>query len=144
MLYWTCRVRTLSPWHGANSVTSHRSRNNPESAPHSVVMFAMVKRSSMERLLIVSSGPVNSIAWFRTSSLPNNAHSATMISFPWTPSWRRPWKWTLATGGIKNHVFVVDQIAAASVRTTGVPKQPTPPYMFEWLSLATASVPGHA
>jgi hypothetical protein len=32
--------------------------------------------------------------------------------------------------------------AAASVRTIAVPTQPTPPYMLEWLSLATVMTPG--
>lgn len=43
-----------------------------------------------------------------------------------------------------HHVRPVAQILAASVRTTGVPRHDIPPYMLEWLSEATASVPGQA
>lgn len=41
----------------------------PLKAPHSVVMLEMVSLESMDRLSKVSSDPVNSIAWLRTSSL---------------------------------------------------------------------------
>jgi len=43
-----------------------------------------------------------------------------------------------------NMTYPVAQILAASVRTMGVPRQPTPPYMFECESEATATVPGQA
>ena len=41
----------------------------PLKAPHSVVIFEMVNLESIDRLSNVSSDPVNSIAWLRTSSL---------------------------------------------------------------------------
>ncbi|KAI7506260.1 Homoaconitase [Hortaea werneckii] len=89
---------------------------SPERAPHSVVMLAMANRSSTgnERIVVVS--PVNSIAWFRTSSLLNNPHRATITSLPVTPSGRIPVKLTRAIGGICHHVRPVAQIEAASVR----------------------------
>ena len=40
--------------------------------------------------------------------------------------------------------LVMNNIAAASVLTIGVPRHPSPPYIFEWLSDATAIVPGKA
>ncbi|KAI7091920.1 Homoaconitase [Hortaea werneckii] len=102
--------------------------NSPERAPHSVVMLAIASRSSTgnERIVVVS--PVNSIAWFKTSSLLNKPHRATITSLPVTPSGRIPVKLTRAIGGICHHVRPVAQIEAASVRTTGVPKQATPPF----------------
>lgn len=56
----------------------------------SVVIFAIVNRASTGRLLMVSSDPVNSIAWFNTSSLLKRPQSATMTSFPVQPCGRTP------------------------------------------------------
>lgn len=66
-----------------------------------------------------------------------------MTSLPVTP-WRTPVKVTFAIGGICHHVLPVAHMLAASVYTTGIPKDPTPPYMLLWLSEATVRVPGHA
>src|SRR5438046_2252820 len=100
----------------------------PERAPHSVVMFAMARRSSIGRLQRVSGEPANSMAWLRTSSLLKTPQRATITSLPVTPFGRTPVSVTLAIGGICHHVRPVAQIHAASVRTTGVPRHPTPPY----------------
>ena len=47
---------------------------------------------------------------------------------------------SLAIGGICHQVLPVAQTLAASDRTIGVPKQPRPPYILEWLSEATVIV----
>ena len=65
-----------------------------------VVMFAMVRRSSTGILRMVCSDPVNSMAWFKTSSLLNKPHKATITSLPVTPGGKIPVKVTLAIGGI--------------------------------------------
>ncbi len=67
-----------------------------------------------------------------------------MTSFPVTPGLKRPASSTLATGGTCHQVWPVAHRAAPSLRTIGVPRQPSPPYMFAWLSDATTSVPGQA
>ena len=61
-----------------------------------------------------------------------------------TPFFNFPVSSILEIGGICHHVCPVAHNAAASVLTTGVPKHPIPPYIFEWLSDATAMVPGQA
>ncbi|GBD87299.1 hypothetical protein BMS3Abin03_01228 [bacterium BMS3Abin03] len=88
--------------------------------------------------------PKNSIAWLSTSSLLKYPHNTIITSLPVTPFCNAPLNSTFAIGGTFHHVFPVAQIAAASVRTTGVPRQPSPPYIFEWLSDATTIVPGKA
>lgn len=47
---------------------------------------------------------------------------------------------------MENHKLTlpVAHTLAASDLTIGVPRQPSPPYIFEWLSLATVIVPGKA
>lgn len=50
----------------------------------------------------------------------------------------------LVTLGMRHQVLPVAQIAAASERTTGVPKHPNPPYIFECESEPTTRVPGKA
>eukprot|EP00732_Lithocolla_globosa_P000590 Lithocolla_globosa_v1_NODE_202_length_5196_cov_7.727290.p3 type:complete len:111 gc:universal NODE_202_length_5196_cov_7.727290:1754-2086(+) len=103
--------------------------NTPARAPHSVVMLAIAKRSSTGRS--VTPSPVNSQQWFKTSSLLKKPHRAIIMSLPVTPGCNFPWNSILATGGTCHQVCPVAHKAAASVRTTGVPKQPTPPYIFE-------------
>mmetsp|Transcript_70371 Transcript_70371/g.187432 ORF Transcript_70371/g.187432 Transcript_70371/m.187432 type:complete len:211 (+) Transcript_70371:1344-1976(+) len=109
--------------------TSSSMGNSPHNAPHSVDMFAMVSRSSTDKLATPS--PPNSTAWFSTWSWFRNPHRPMITSLPLQPGGRAPRSSTCATGGTRHHVRPVPQILAASVRTTGVPKQPTPPYMFE-------------
>jgi hypothetical protein len=96
-----------------------------ESAPHSVDMLLIVSLWSTEKL---ATDPLNSTAWLSTSLL-NSPHSATMTSFPVTPGGNVPVKVTCATGGTWNQLFPVAQIDAASVLTTAVPKELTPPYI---------------
>src|SRR5882724_5402882 len=110
----------------------HRKRtlstgNTPANAPHSVVILEMVRRSST--VSPDTPSPVNSIAALRTSSLLNDPHRATMTSLPVTAGDNRPVNSTLTIRGICHHVLPVAQIDAASVRTIGVPTQPTPPYI---------------
>ena len=118
-----------------------------ESPPHSVVILDIVDRVSISKL--ATPGPVNSTAWLRTSSL-NKEHNVMITSLPVTPSGSAPRNVTRAIGGICHHVRDVaccangvsscylkgcwktlfsrlTQILAASVRTTGVPRQPTAP-----------------
>src|SRR5213078_1611749 len=97
-----------------------------ESADHSVDILLIVSLLSTEILARVSSDPLNSTAWLSTSLL-NSPHSATMTSFPVTPGGKVPVKVTCATGGTWNQLFPVAQIDAASVLTTAVPKELTPP-----------------
>src|SRR5712671_7002690 len=99
----------------------------PTRAPHSVVILAIVRRSSTGSAAMPS--PVNSMAALRTSSLLNAPHNATITSLPVTPGANLPRSSTLTIGGICHQVVPVAQIAAESVRTMGVPTQPTPPYM---------------
>ena len=88
--------------------------------------------------------PANSSAAFNTSSLLKIPANVIITSLPVTPDDNFPDNSTLATGGICHQVLPVAQMAAASVRTIGVPKQPKPPYILAWLSEATAIVPGKA
>lgn len=81
--------------------------NKPERAPHSVVILAIVKRSSTGRDRMVSSDPVNSIAWFSTSSSLKRPQRATITSLPVVPFGKVPVKVTLATGGTCHHVLPV-------------------------------------
>ena len=67
-----------------------------------------------------------------------------ITSLPVAPAGRRPSSTTCTVRGICHQKVSVAQIAAASVRTTGVPTAPTPPYMFEWESEATTKAPGTA
>lgn len=90
-------------------------------------MLLMHKRSSMGMLAIVCSDPANSTQWFKTSSDPNREQRLRITSFPVTPGGSRPVKVILATGGCCSHVLPVAHMAAASVRTTGVPRHPMPP-----------------
>lgn len=99
----------------------------PAKAPHSVVMLAIANRSSTPSEGIPS--PTNSIAAFRTSSWLKVPQRATMTSLPVTPFASRPLSSTLTIRGTCHHVFPVAHRAAPSVRTIGVPTQPTPPYM---------------
>jgi hypothetical protein len=99
--------------------------NMPVSAPHSVVMFAIVMRWSIERAAMPS--PVNSTAWFSTSSFRNVPISEMITSLPTTPGRSAPVRCTRTVGGTSHHVSPVAQIAAASVRTTGVPTAASAP-----------------
>ena len=65
-----------------------------------------------------------------------------MTSLPVTPSRSSPSSTTRTVRGISHQNSPVAQMAAASVRTTGVPNAPMAPYMFEWESDATTSEPG--
>ena len=65
-----------------------------------------------------------------------------MTSFPVTPGFSAPWSVTRTVRGICHQNSPVAQMAAASVRTTGVPRAPSAPYMFEWESEATTREPG--
>lgn len=80
------------------------------------------------------------MAVFSTWSLLKRPHRLIMTSFPVTPTGREPWSSTLTTGGICHQVRPVAQMAAASVRTIGVPRAPMPPYMLECESEATVRV----
>ena len=53
-----------------------------------------------------------------------------------------PSRTTCTVRGICHQNSPVAQIAAASVRTTGVPTAPSAPYMFECESDATTNEPG--
>src|ERR1700687_6055341 len=113
--------------------------NHPTSAPHSVVMLAMVMRASIES--DATPGPLNSTAAFSTCTL-NAPHSAMITSLPVTPGFSAPSSTTCTVRGICHQNSPVAQMAAASVRTTGVPMAPSAPYMLECESEATTSVPG--
>ncbi|RUS27540.1 hypothetical protein BC938DRAFT_483099 [Jimgerdemannia flammicorona] len=102
----------------------------------------MANRSSTPNSRIPE--PWNSIAVFRTSSRLKRPQSVTITSLPVTPVGREPRSSTFTTGGTCHQVRPVAQIEAASVRTTGVPRQPTPPYILECESEATVSVLGNA
>ena len=65
-----------------------------------------------------------------------------MTSLPVAPSRSCPSSTTRIVRGICHQKSPVAQIAAASVRTTGVPSAPSAPYMLEWESEATTSAPG--
>jgi hypothetical protein len=65
-----------------------------------------------------------------------------MTSFPVTPGFSDPCSVTRTVRGICHQNSPVAQMAAASVRTTGVPSAPRAPYMLEWESDATTSDPG--
>ncbi len=67
-----------------------------------------------------------------------------ITSFPVAPFRSRPRSCTWTVRGICHQNSPVAQMAAASVRTTGVPRAPTAPYMFECESDATTSAPGTA
>jgi hypothetical protein len=69
-------------------------------------MFAIASLESMGILLMVCSEPVNSMAWFNTSSLLNSPQRATITSFPVTPGGRMPVRVTLAMLGISVHTGV--------------------------------------
>ncbi len=113
--------------------------NHPTRAPHSVLMFEMVMRASTDS--VATPGPLNSTAAFSTSSL-YSPHKATITSLPVTPGASLPSSTTCTVRGICHQNSPVAQIAAASVRTTGVPMAPSAPYMFECESLATTNEPG--
>ena len=114
--------------------------NHPTSAPHSVVMLEMLRRSSIDRP--ATPAPVNSTAALRTSPWLYRPHSVTITSLPVTPSRSSPWSTTWIERGICHQNSPVAQMAAASVRTTGVPSAPIAPYMLEWESDATTREPG--
>ena len=63
---------------------------------------------------------------------------------PVAPAGRLPSSTTCTVRGTCHQKLPVAQIAAASVRTTGVPTAPIPPYMFECESEATTKAPGTA
>ncbi len=63
---------------------------------------------------------------------------------PLTPGRSAPSSRTCTVRGICHQNSPVAQIAAASVRTTGVPSAPMAPYVLAWESLATTSQPGWA
>ncbi len=65
-----------------------------------------------------------------------------MRSLPVTPGRSLPSRTTLTVRGTCHQVIPVAQMAAASVRTTGVPTAPTAPYIFECESEATTRAPG--
>ncbi len=65
-----------------------------------------------------------------------------MTSLPVTPGRSFPSSTTRIMRGTCHQNVPVTQAAAASVRTIGVPTAPSPPYMLEWLSLATTKPPG--
>ena len=65
-----------------------------------------------------------------------------ITSFPLTPGFSVPVRTTCTVRGICHQNSPVAQIAAASVRTTGVPTAPSAPYMFECESDATTNDPG--
>ena len=91
--------------------TTHDSRSRlGGKVTQKSALLAIVNRASTGRLLIVSSDPVNSMAWFNTSSLLKNEHKAITTSFPVTPFGRTPVNFTLAMGGICHHDFPVAQI----------------------------------
>ena len=99
-------------------------------------MFEIVNLSETDMLARVSSDPVNSTHMFSTSDL-RKAQSAMMTSLPVTPGGKMPVNVTFAIGGTCQNMFEVARILAASERTMAVPRQPMPPYIVEWLSLAT-------
>src|SRR5512146_899081 len=103
-------------------------------------MLAMVRRASIESA--ATPGPVNSTAAFSTSSLLYNPQSAMMTSLPVAPAGSRPSSTTWTVRGICHQNSPVAQMAAASVRTTGVPTAPSAPYMLECESDATTNDPG--
>jgi hypothetical protein len=129
--------RIIASYHPLNFSSTGKT---PATAPHSVVMLAMVNRSSIEMCSMPE--PVNSIAAFRTSSLLKRPARATMTSLPVTPGESRPSRLTEMTRGICHQNLPVAQIPlpcqlhihlacldthAASVLTIAVPKHPTPP-----------------
>ncbi len=65
-----------------------------------------------------------------------------ITSLPVTPGRSSPSSTTCTVRGICHQNSPVAQMAAASVRTTGVPRAPSAPYMLEWESDATARAPG--
>ena len=65
-----------------------------------------------------------------------------ITSLPVTPGCSFPFRTTCTVRGICHQNSPVAQIAAASVRTTGVPTAPRAPYMLEWESEATTNDPG--
>ena len=58
-------------------------------------------------------------------------HNEIITSLPVTPLFNLPVNLILEIGGICHQVYPVAHRAAASVLTTGVPKHPIPPYIFE-------------
>ena len=136
------RAATNSARALSQAIVAASTGNTPASAPHSVVMLAMLRRCSTVRA--ATPGPVNSTAWLSTWSSLKKPARVMMTSLPVTPGRSLPPSVTRATGGTCHQVRPVAQMAAASVRTMGVPRQPRPPYMLEWLSEATTSVPGQA
>jgi hypothetical protein len=130
-----CWRRELS-----HSIVVASTGNQPTSAPHSVDMFAIAMRESIDREATPS--PENSTAALRTSSLLYRPHSVMITSLPVTPGRRAPSRTTCTVRGTDHQNVPVAQIAAASVRTTGVPTAPSAPYILEWESEATTKEPG--
>ncbi len=76
---------------------------------------------------LATPSPANSTTMLSTSSLLKAPQRAMITSLPTTPGWGLPVRTTLAMGGTCHQVSPVAQIAAASVRTTGVPRAEAAP-----------------
>ena len=97
----------------------------PFLAPASIAIFAMVKRSSIERFAIPS--PVNSKDLYNAPSTPICPIRCRITSLPLTHLDGFPVIFTLIAAGTLNHAFPVAIPAAISVLPTPVEKAPNAP-----------------
>jgi hypothetical protein len=104
-------------------------------------MLAMLIRAAMSS--VATPGPVNSTAAFSTSPSCRAAQREDHVLAA-DAGRSRPVQHDLHGARDLPPELPVAQIAAASVRTTGVPSAPSAPYMLACESDATTSAPGHA
>ena len=101
--------------------------NIPFLAPASIAIFAIVNRSSIERLAIPS--PVNSIDWYKAPSTPIIPIICKITSLPLTHVFNLPVRTNWMADGTLNHAFPVAMPAAISVEPTPVENAPSAPYV---------------
>ena len=121
------------------STASSSTGKIPFFPPASIAMLQMVKRSSMERVLIPS--PTNSIDLYRAPSTPIIPMICKITSLPLTHLDGFPTSSNLMAEGTLNHALPVTIPAAMSVLPTPVENAPSAPYVHVWESAPITASP---